>query len=122
MKNQKTIRKLVSLVLCLAMAVSALSMFAFAEEPDAEEARAESTSSEYICGLCGGTAKWFPGGTITTTQTHPYFTYDSNGNATEHTCTVLVTTYYQGCTCTSCGTQLLENSYVVRMVHKNCGA
>lgn len=117
MKKQKTIRKFVSFVLCLAMTVSALSVLTFAEETDLEVA-----SSGFTCGICGGTAKWFPGTTITTSSTHSYFVYDSDGNAEEHQCTVLEATYYEGCVCTSCGTQLLENSYVVSTVHKHCGA
>lgn len=117
MKKQKNIRKFVSLVLCLALTVSAFSILA-----SAEEARISVASSGFTCSLCGGTARWFPGSTITSSYNHTYFTYNSAGNATERQCTVIVKTYYEGCVCTSCGTQLLENSYVVSTTHLNCGA
>ncbi len=116
MKKLKTLRKIVSFVLCFAMAVSAFSVLAVAEEAKAE------TASAYACGVCGGLAKWFPGSDIVTSYTHPYFIYGSDGEAKEQICTVYVTTYYEGCVCTSCGALLLENSYVKNIEHRGCGA
>lgn len=116
MKNLKAVRKVVSFILCLVMTVSAFSVLAFAEEAKAE------TASAYTCGVCGGSAQWFPGSDIVTSYTHSYFIYGSDGKAEERTCTVYVTTYYEGCVCTTCGALLLENSYVKSIVHQNCGA
>lgn len=121
MKKLKTIRKIVSLILCFAMTVSAFSMLAFAEEAGAEEAK-EEIANAFTCVICGGSVQWFPGGDIVTSYTHPYFIYDSDGKAKERTCTVYVTTYYQNMVCTGCGALLAENSYEKGRVHQDCGA
>ena len=94
----------------------------FGEETDAEVIRAAVESNQITCGICGGTVEWILDRTVTTSDTHPYITHDSEGNGAEQKCTFLVTTNYEKYICTSCGTQLVENAYVASVVHQDCGA
>lgn len=92
------------------------------EETDAEVIKAAVESNQITCCICGGAVEWIPDRTVTTSDTHPYFTYDSEGNWTEQECTFLITTNYEKYVCTSCRTQLVENSVVASEVHQDCGA
>lgn len=121
MKNLKTLRKIVSFILCLAMTVSAFSMFAFAEEVGAEEAK-EEIVDDYACPHCGGTPWWYAPASKPIITTHLYTTYDANGKEIQDVCTITTMMCYQDCVCSSCGTVLVENTYVGSVTHSKCGA
>lgn len=120
MKKLKALRKIVSFILCLAMAVSAFSVLAFAEEADAEEAK-EEIVDEYACPHCGGTPYWYEPGSEPKVTTHFYDTYDSYGNKIQDICTVTTIIYYQDYICSNCGTVLAENTYTGNVTHSKCG-
>lgn len=92
------------------------------EETGADIIKAAMASNQITCGICGGTVAWNLDRTVTTSDTHPYFTYDSEGKWAEQECTFFVTTNYEKYVCTSCGTQLVENSVIASEVHQDCGA
>ena len=116
MKKQNNIRRFISFLLCLVMAVSTFSVFSFADDNVA-------VTSNYYCNACGktGYVEWLPLGGSIETSTHTYATYNPDGTSEIHTC--YVTTKWGGecLVCKACGTVFVENERIVSETHSSCG-
>lgn len=116
MKKQNNIRRFISFLLCLVMAVSAFSMLSFADDN-------EAVTYAYNCTSCNGKGcvEWLPLGEWDETSTHTYVTYNSDGTSNTHTC--YVTTRWGGecLVCLACGAIPIENERILWEKHSGCG-
>lgn len=119
MKKQNNIRRFISFLLCLVMAVSAFSMLSFAENDEGEVA-----PYAFVCTVCYSNygTKWLPIGGDTLTDVH-YYTRIVNGIEQSFPCTITTVTGGECLVCSNpaCGAILTQNEYVKSVKHSSCG-
>lgn len=119
MKKQNNIRRFISSLLCLVMAVSAFSVFSFAEGSEGD-----ATVCAFVCTVCysGYGTKWLPIGGDTTYDSH-YYTKTVNGVEQTFSCTIKTVTGGECLVCNNpaCGAMLGQNEYVKSVTHSSCG-
>lgn len=117
MKKQNNIRRFISFLLCLVMAVSTFSVFSFAE--DGEE---DIAVHDMRCPYCQGETKWLPIAPYTETDVH-YYTAIVDG--IEQSVPCIITNEYRGeclvCASRTCGAYLVDNVYITSSTHGSCG-